>query len=89
MMSSIQVQPQVFMVLCVISWTQSLVYFHKWRPWKTVLLGFATLAVFGGVEVALILTIRVSCVAFAAHQVAFKWGGGLEVRGPGERKCKR
>lgn len=54
----IQVQPQVFMVLCVISWTQSLVYFHKWRPWKAISLGFATLAVFGGVETALILTIR-------------------------------
>lgn len=59
-MSSIKVQPQVFMVLCVISWTQSLVYFHKWKPWKAMLLGLATLAVFGGVEVALILTIRVS-----------------------------
>lgn len=59
-------QPQVFMVLCVISWTQSLVYFHKWKPWKASLLGFATLAVFGGVEAALILTIRVSFVLFPA-----------------------
>lgn len=65
MTSSIQVQPQVFMVLCVISWTQSLVYFHKWRPWKANILGFVTLAVFGGVETALILTIRVSSVLFS------------------------
>lgn len=56
----IQVQPQCFMVLCLLSWAQTLVYFHKWPAWKACLLAVATGAVFGGVEAALILTIRVS-----------------------------
>lgn len=55
----IQVQPQCFMVLCLIGWAQTLVYFHKWPAWKASLLAVATGAVFGGVEAALILTIRV------------------------------
>lgn len=78
-MSRIQVQPQVFMVLCVVSWTQSLVYFHKWQPWKAIFLGFATLAVFGGVEAALILTIRVSCFAFL-RPLSLGKGGGVRCR---------
>lgn len=53
-------QPQVFMVLCVVSWVQSLIYFHKWVVWKASALGASTLAVFGGVEAALIVTIKVS-----------------------------
>lgn len=56
----IQVQPQVFMVLCLVSWAQTLVYGRGWRGWTTALLGVGTGAVFGGVEAALILTIRVS-----------------------------
>lgn len=56
----IQVQPQVFMVLCLISWAQTLVYGNKWRVWTTTLVAVATGLVFGGVEAALILTIRVS-----------------------------
>lgn len=56
----IQVQPQCFMVLCLVSWAQTLVYGRKWRVWTTALLAAATGAVFGGVEAALIVTIRVS-----------------------------
>lgn len=54
------------MCLCQVSWAQSLIYFHKWAVWKATLLSVATLAVFGGVEAALILTITVSC-ASAMH----------------------
>ncbi|CAN8100687.1 unnamed protein product [Discula destructiva] len=54
----IQVQPQVFMCLCIVSWAQSLIYFHKWVVWKAATLAAATLIVFGGVEAALILTIQ-------------------------------
>lgn len=56
----IQVQPQCFMTLCLLSWAQTLIYYHKWSAWKATLLAVATAAVFGGVEAALILTIRVS-----------------------------
>lgn len=47
------------MTLCLVSWAQTLVYFHKWSAWKAGALAVTTGAVFGGVEAALILTIRV------------------------------
>ncbi|KAI3399445.1 hypothetical protein diail_6921 [Diaporthe ilicicola] len=58
----IQVQPQCFMALCLISWAQVLVYGRRWRPWTASLLGVAVGAACAGVEAALILTIRVSAV---------------------------
>lgn len=58
----IQVQPQCFMTLCLISWAQVLVYGRGWRPWTAALLGVAVGAACAGVEAALILTIRVSAV---------------------------
>ncbi|KAI5924040.1 PQ loop repeat-domain-containing protein [Camillea tinctor] len=54
----LQIQPQIFMVLCAISWAQTLLYFHKWALWKVIVVGTATLIVFGGVEAALILTLE-------------------------------
>lgn len=65
----IQVQPQVFMVLCLFSWAQTLIYYHKWRVWTTSLLAVTTGAVFGGVEAALIVTVRVS----SAEHFFFIW----------------
>lgn len=59
----IQVQPQVFMVLCLTSWAQTLVYSRRWRAWRAALLALAVGAVFAGVEAALILTIRPIYVA--------------------------
>lgn len=60
----IQVQPQCFMVLCLASWAQTLVYGRKWRMWTTALLTVGTGAVFGGLEAALIVTLRVSVFFF-------------------------
>ncbi|KUI62611.1 hypothetical protein VP1G_09742 [Cytospora mali] len=54
----IQVQPQVFMLLCLTSWAQTLVYSRGWRAWTTALLAVSVGAVFAGVEAALIITIR-------------------------------
>ncbi|KAI0160757.1 PQ loop repeat-domain-containing protein [Xylariaceae sp. FL1272] len=54
----IQVQPQAFMVLCLVSWGQCLYYGRKWPLWTVILTCTATGAIFGGVEAALILTIR-------------------------------
>ena len=54
----IQVQPQCFMALCLVSWAQTLLYSRGWRAWAVALLAVAVAAVFAGVEAALILTIR-------------------------------
>ncbi|KAK3906600.1 hypothetical protein C8A05DRAFT_11673, partial [Staphylotrichum tortipilum] len=53
----IQVQPQIFMVLCLISWAQILRYHWKWPAWKASLVAVVVAAVFAGVEAALILTL--------------------------------
>ncbi|OAA60562.1 Cystinosin/ERS1p repeat protein [Niveomyces insectorum RCEF 264] len=54
----IQVQPQVFMALCLVSWGQVLVYHHHWPAWKGVIVGLVMAVLFAGVEVALILGLR-------------------------------
>lgn len=58
----IQVQPQCFMGLCLVSWAQVLVYGRRWRAWTAALLGVAVAAACAGVEAALILTLRVGAV---------------------------
>lgn len=58
----IQVQPQCFMGLCLVSWAQVLVYGRRWRAWTAALLGVAAAAACAGIEAALILTLRVSAV---------------------------
>lgn len=55
----IQVQPQCFMALCLVSWCQILVYHNKWPVWKAAATGLVTACIFAGVEAALILTITV------------------------------
>ncbi|KAH8882725.1 hypothetical protein GQ53DRAFT_665395 [Thozetella sp. PMI_491] len=54
----IQVQPQIFMTLCLMGWSQTLIYHHKWAPWKAGLLGVVIAGTFAGAEAALILTLR-------------------------------
>ncbi|KAI0121211.1 PQ loop repeat-domain-containing protein [Xylariales sp. AK1849] len=54
----IQVQPQCFMALCLVSWAQVLIYGHKWATWKAVTLGVSTAALFAGIEAGLILGLR-------------------------------
>lgn len=58
----IQVQPQCFMGLCLVSWAQVLVYGRGWRAWSAALLGVAAAGACAGIEAALILTLRVSAV---------------------------
>ncbi|KAK6829863.1 hypothetical protein PG995_004435 [Apiospora arundinis] len=55
----IQVQPQCFMVLSIVSWVQILMYTHKWPTWKATTLGLAVTLACGGIEATLILTLRV------------------------------
>lgn len=61
----IQVQPQCFMGLCLVSWAQVLVYGRRWRAWTAALLGVAVAAACAGIEAALILTLRVSAVSIS------------------------
>lgn len=55
----IQVQPHAFIFCCLVNWGQTLLYSHsKWPLWKVIVTTTGTAAIFIGVEVALILTIR-------------------------------
>ncbi|KAI0466221.1 PQ loop repeat-domain-containing protein [Xylaria cf. heliscus] len=54
----IQVQPQIFMFLCLVNWGQILLYSHKWHLWKALAVATGTAAIFAGVEAALILTLQ-------------------------------
>ncbi|KAI1749802.1 PQ loop repeat-domain-containing protein [Xylaria castorea] len=54
----LQVQPQIFMFLCLVNWGQILLYSHKWPLWKVLVVTTGTAAVFAGVEAALIFTLR-------------------------------
>ncbi|KAI1827109.1 PQ loop repeat-domain-containing protein [Xylaria intraflava] len=54
----VQVQPQIFMFLCLVNWGQILLYTHKWPLWRVFTAIIGTGAIFAGIEAALILTIR-------------------------------
>ncbi|KAI1109149.1 PQ-loop-domain-containing protein [Nemania sp. NC0429] len=54
----IQVQPHVFLFLCLVNWGQTLLYSHKWPLWKVIVVTTGTAALFAGIEAALILTLR-------------------------------
>lgn len=54
----IQIQPQVFCALALVSWVQILIYNNKWTTLKASFVGTAFGVVFGGVEALLILTLR-------------------------------
>ncbi|KAI1378873.1 PQ loop repeat-domain-containing protein [Hypoxylon crocopeplum] len=54
----LQVQPQAFMALCLVNWCQILHYHRRWVLWKVLLIGVANVAVFAGVQAALIVTLQ-------------------------------
>ena len=54
----IQVQPQIFMTLSMCSWGQCLHYGAGWRRWTAGLLAGGLLALFGGLEAAVIVAVR-------------------------------
>ncbi|KAL1896386.1 hypothetical protein Sste5346_004771 [Sporothrix stenoceras] len=54
----IQVQPQVFMGLCLISWSQILIYGNGWSVKKAAAAGLALAVLFAGIEAALILALK-------------------------------
>ncbi|KAI1074881.1 PQ loop repeat-domain-containing protein [Whalleya microplaca] len=54
----LQIQPQLFMCFCLVSWCQTLHYSRKWGVLKVVLLAVTMAVVFAGIETALILTLK-------------------------------
>ncbi|CAK7272722.1 hypothetical protein SEPCBS57363_005289 [Sporothrix epigloea] len=54
----IQIQPQVFMSLSLVSWVQILIYGNKWPVKKAVFTGIMVAILFGGIEIMLILTLK-------------------------------
>ncbi|CAO1596907.1 hypothetical protein XANCAGTX0491_000734 [Xanthoria calcicola] len=54
----IQVQPQAFGILALTSWAQVLIYNNAWRVWTASLLAAGIGAIFGGIQVLLVLTLR-------------------------------
>ncbi|KAF8248139.1 PQ-loop-domain-containing protein [Wilcoxina mikolae CBS 423.85] len=54
----IQVQPQIFMTLSMISWGQCLHYSSSWRRLTSTLLSIILLLIFGAIEAVLIITLR-------------------------------
>ncbi|KAI0004037.1 PQ loop repeat-domain-containing protein [Xylariaceae sp. FL0662B] len=53
----LQLQPHLFMFLCLVSWCQTLQYSRKWDVWKVALFGTVITMAFAGIETALILTL--------------------------------
>ncbi|KAF6239776.1 hypothetical protein HO173_002322 [Letharia columbiana] len=54
----IQIQPQVFCALALVSWGQVLIYNNKWTTRKASVVGTVVGVAFGGIEALLILTLR-------------------------------
>jgi uncharacterized protein with PQ loop repeat len=54
----IQIQPQCFGTFSLVSWAQTLIYHNHWATWKATSLAIFLCLTFGGIEAALILTLK-------------------------------
>lgn len=63
----LQVQPQIFAALSVITWCQCLHYGEKYSKLKAILVGLGTSALMGGVELFEVLALRV-CTSLLSFQ---------------------
>ncbi|KAI9719557.1 MAG: hypothetical protein M1812_003327 [Candelaria pacifica] len=55
---AIQIQPQIFGVLSLVSWAQTLIYHDQWKTWKASLAAIGTGLAIAGTEVLLVMTLR-------------------------------
>lgn len=56
----LQLQPQLFLLLCLITWGQCMYYDRRWSLKQCIIVNVLICIVFGGIEVGVILGIRVS-----------------------------
>ena len=56
----LQVQPQCFTLLSIVTWSQTLVYGKGWSAWRATVAGIGLAALLGGIEVLLVFLFRVS-----------------------------
>lgn len=55
----LQLQPQLFLILCLITWAQCMYYDRNWSLRKCILVVTVICLVFGGIEAGAIFGIRV------------------------------
>jgi hypothetical protein len=60
----LQVQPQLFLLLCVICWLQCMHYDQGWSMRKCILAMIALCVVFGGIQAGVIFAIRVYVIHY-------------------------
>ncbi|KAI9862000.1 MAG: hypothetical protein M1824_001744 [Vezdaea acicularis] len=54
----LQIQPQIFGFVCLITWAQVLIYSHKWPTWKAVVAVIAMVVCFAGFQLLFVFTLR-------------------------------
>ncbi|MCJ1437019.1 hypothetical protein MMC27_006403 [Xylographa pallens] len=54
----IQIQPQVFGTLALVTWAQILIYENKWKTWKATALVTGVFVLCGAIEAVLIVTLK-------------------------------
>ncbi|MCJ1474009.1 hypothetical protein MMC13_002667 [Lambiella insularis] len=54
----IQIQPQIFGTLALITWAQILIYSNQWKPWKATALVSAVFVLCGAIEAVLVITLK-------------------------------
>ena len=62
----LQLQPQLFLLLCMVTWSQCMYYDSHWSLTKCVVVSGVILAVFGGIEAGAIFAIRVLLVSLSS-----------------------
>lgn len=55
-----QVQPQCFTVLTIVTWSQTLAYGKGWSVWRATIAGIGLSALLGGIEVMLVFSMRIA-----------------------------
>ncbi|MCJ1401980.1 hypothetical protein MMC11_005198 [Xylographa trunciseda] len=54
----IQIQPQVFGTLALVTWAQILIYESKWKTWKAIVVATGVFVLLGAIEAVLIVTLK-------------------------------
>jgi len=63
----LQMQPQLFLILCLTTWGQCMYYDHAWSLRKCIIVILALCVLFAGIQVGVIFGIRVTRAIIKAH----------------------